>query len=193
MVSIAHPLALVRIQPVDGRLFPGIAERDLYALGALSECDRKSRLRRRDSGSCWRAFSTRVVAGGVAAPGRFVPQVGEPLPAPAAGWTAEEGRPFRPTRAPLGSLLVVEPAGSKRVVDPILVPVGVRVVHGRVWTMTSARQARGIFPRTSFRVQTCSRTRSRPFIASEMIHGPHAGKGRQRWRSGGAPALHAPV
>ena len=59
---------------------------------------------------------------------QVVPQVGRPLPVPPARWADDEGRLFRPARAPP---VVGESAGSKRAGDPVFVPVRVRVVHGR--------------------------------------------------------------
>ena len=113
VVSIANPLPLFRIQPVDGRFPPGIAERDVYGFGVLSERDREAAFAEGMQGAVDERLRRGAVAGGIAAPGQVVPQRRQPLLAPGSLWVVDESE------------------GSQRVGGTILVPVGVRVVHGR--------------------------------------------------------------
>ena len=76
VVSIANPLARVRIRPADGRLFPGIADRDVYWFEAHCERDREAAFAEGVRELLTSVFDGGIVAGGVAAPGQVLPRVG---------------------------------------------------------------------------------------------------------------------
>ena len=75
VVSIANILALVRIHPVDCRLLPGIAERCVRLCGTLGERDREAAFA---DGIQEGVRASSTAAGGLAALGHVVPQVGQP-------------------------------------------------------------------------------------------------------------------
>ena len=131
--SLCGISALVRIQHVDGRFPPGIAERDVHGFGVICERGREDAFTEGIQGvvdvsdkgllpveslrlgkSCRRRRWDNL--------SKVLLQVGPP----------RMNVPIRLVWAPPKSFLVVdESLASKRVGDPILVSVGVRTVHGR--------------------------------------------------------------
>ena len=84
-MSIANPDVIVRFQPLDARLPPGIQEATVRRFTQVSGRDQRAAIIEGERG----AADVRLRRG-VAAPGQVVPPVGMPvgmpLPAAPAGW-----------------------------------------------------------------------------------------------------------